>query len=38
MMIEEPDFDRMKAISPVHEDDRKISSTQVMHPPRRDEE
>ena len=37
MMIEEPDFDRMEAISPVDEDDSKISSTQ-MHPCRRDEE
>jgi len=37
VMIEEPDFDRMEAISPVDEDDRKISSTQ-MHPHRRDEE
>ena len=37
MMIEEPDFDRMEAISPVDEDDWKISSTQ-MHPRRRDEQ
>ena len=37
MMIEEPDFDRMEAISPVDEDDRKILLTQ-MHPRRRDEE
>ena len=37
MMIEEPDFDRMEAISLVDEDDSKISSTQ-MHPCRRDEE
>ena len=37
IMIEEPDFDRMEAISLVDEDDRKISSTQ-MHPRRRDEE
>ena len=36
MMIEEPDFDRTEAISPVDEDDRKISSTQ-MYPRRRDE-
>mmetsp|Transcript_7383 Transcript_7383/g.9533 ORF Transcript_7383/g.9533 Transcript_7383/m.9533 type:complete len:100 (+) Transcript_7383:430-729(+) len=38
MMIEEPDFDRMEAIAPVDEDDRKKSSTQVKHPRRRDEE
>ena len=38
MMIEEPDFDRMEAISSVDEDDRKKSSTQVKHPRRRDEE
>ena len=37
MMIEEPNFDRMEDISPVDEDDRKISSTQ-MHRRRRDEE
>ena len=37
MMIEEPDFDRIETISPVDEDERMISSTQ-MHPRRRDEE
>ena len=37
MMIEEPDFDRMEAISLVDEKDRTISSTQ-MHPCRRYEE
>ena len=37
-MIEEPDFDRMEAISPVDEDDRKKSSIQVKHPRRRNEE
>ena len=37
IMIEEPDFDRMEAISLVDEDHSKISSTQ-MHRRRRDEE
>ena len=36
-MIEEPDFDRMEAISSDDEDDRTISLTQ-MHPRRRYEE
>jgi len=38
IMIEESDFDRIEAISPIDKDGRKISSTQVMHPRRRDEE